>query len=215
VSIIRGRQEPAATERADGAGTGGRPARRSILGGLAALPVLYTVASATPALASSAVASSAARPGSVTTTADGDLVTGQQRRYNAPLLTAGTRLLLPAGVKAIPVVDYYHRPRLAPAASAWPHIKAANGTTVDASVIPDRGAPTRVAIVTGFTAGWYEIAHASGRADRVTWDARKLPFLFVHGEFGGTDEEPFKDRFYTLALQPMSRNPYLRSTTIL
>jgi len=49
----------------------------------------------------------------------------------------------------------------------------------------------------------------------VSWDARKLPYLFVHGEFGGTDEEPFRGRFYTLALQPMSRNPYLRSTTIL
>jgi hypothetical protein len=36
-----------------------------------------------------------------------------------------------------------------------------------------------------------------------------------NGEFGGTDEEPFRDRFYTLALQPMSRNPYTRSTTIL
>jgi hypothetical protein len=46
------------------------------------------------------------------------------------------------------------------------------------------------------------------------WDARKMPYLFVYGEFGGTDEEPFR-RFYTLALQPMSRNPYQRSTTIL
>ena len=208
MSIIRGRQEPAATERADGAG--GTPARRSILGGLAALPVLYTVASATPALASSA-----ARPASVTTAAGGDLVTGQERRYNAPLLTAGTRLVLPAGVKAVPVVDYYHRPYLARAASAWPHLRATDGTTVDASVIPDRGAPTRVAILSGFTEGWYQLAHTSGRADRVSWDARKLPYLFVYGEFGGTDEEPFRGRFYTLALQPMSRNPYLRSTTIL
>jgi hypothetical protein len=189
--------------------TGGTPARRSVLGGLAALPVLYTVASAAPALASSA-----ARPGSVTTAAAGDLVRGQERRYNAPLLTAGTRLLLPAGVKAVPVLDYYHRPRLARAASAWPHIRAADGATVDASVIPDRSAPTRIAIVSGFTEGWYELAHASGRADRVTWDASKLPYLFVYGEFGGTDEEPYRNWFYSLALQPMSRNPYLPSTSI-
>jgi hypothetical protein len=214
VNIIRGRQEPAEAERAEGMG-GSTPARRSILGGLAALPVLYTVASATPALASSAAASSAARPDGVTTAARGDLVTGRERRYNAPLLTAGTRLVLPAGVKAVPVVDYYHRPQLGRAASAWPHLRATDGSTVDASVIPERGAPTRVAILSGFTEGWYQLAHASGRADRVTWDARKLPYLFVHGEFGGTDEEPFKGRFYTLALQPMSRNPYLRSTTIL
>jgi hypothetical protein len=144
-----------------------------------------------------------------------ELVRGVERRYNAPLLTQGTRLVLPAGVKAVPVLDYYRRPRLASAASAWPYMRAADGTTVDASVIPERGAPTRIAILSGFTEGWYELIHANGRADRVTWDARKLPYLFVYGEFGGTDEEPFRDRFYTLALQPMSRNPYLRSTTIL
>ena len=69
-------------------------------------------------------------------------------------------------------------------------------------------------MLSGFTEGWYELAHASGRADRVTWDARKLPYLFVYGEFGGTDEDPFRGRFYTLALQPMSRNPYFRSTSI-
>ena len=138
----------------------------------------------------------------------------QERRYNHPLLTPGTRLLLPAGVKAVPVLDYYHRPRAATAASAWPRLRAADGTAVDASVIPGRGAPTRVAIVSGFTEGWYELAHASGRADRVTWDAGKMPHLFVYGEFGGTDEEPFRSQFYTLALQPMSRNPYHRSTAI-
>jgi hypothetical protein len=187
----------------------GTPGRRSVLGGLAALPVLFGVGSAAPVLAAKA-----ARPGSAPAAA-GDLVRGQERRYNAPLLAAGTRLVLPAGVKAVPVVDYYHRPHLARAASAWPRLRAADGTTVDASVIPGRGAPTRIAIVSGFTEGWYELVHANGRADRVTWDARKLPYLFVHGEFGGTDQEPFRGRFYTLALQPMSRNPYLRGTAIL
>ena len=47
----------------------------------------------------------------------GDLVLGTERRYNAPLLTPGTRLVLPAGLKAVPVLDYYRRPRLGPAAS--------------------------------------------------------------------------------------------------
>ena len=206
MNTIRSKRQHAETKRTDGA-EGGPLSRRGILGGLAALPVVgYGVGSATPALAAAA-----ARPGSVPAVT-GDLVRGAERRYNAPLLTTGTRLLLPAGVKAVPVLDYYHRPQLARAASAWPYIKAANGATVDASVIPDRGAPTRIAIVSGFTAGWYELTHASGRADRVTWDARKLPYLFVYGEFGGTDEEPFRGRFYTLALQPMSRNPYSGTT---
>jgi hypothetical protein len=213
VNVIRGKRQHAQAERADGAG-GGTLSRRGVLGGLAAVPVvLYGAGSATPALAAPALAGTATRPGSVPA-ATGDLVRGAERRYNAPLLTPGTRLVLPAGVKAVPVLDYYHRPHLARAASAWPRLRAADGATVDASVIPGRGAPTRIAIVSGFTEGWYELTHASGRADRVTWDARKLPYLFVYGEFGGTDEEPFRSRFYSLALQPMSRNPYSPSTTI-
>jgi hypothetical protein len=169
---------------------------------------LSGVGPATPALAAAAT-----RPGRVLA-ATGDLVRGAERRYHAPLLTPGTRLLLPAGVTAVPVQDYYHHPRLGPAGSAWPHMTAADGTTVDASVIPGRGAPTRIAILSGFTEGWYELIHANGRADRVMWDAGQLPVLWVHGEFGATKEHPFRDRFYTLALQPMSRNPYPRSTTI-
>ena len=204
MDIIRGKREDPEAGRAGG----GTLARRNVLGGLAALPVLVSVGSAAPALAASAV-----RPGSVPTAA-GHLMRGTERRYNAPLLTPGTRLALPAGVKAVPVLDYYHRPHRAPATSAWPHIKAADGTTVDASVIPEPGAPTRIAIVSGFTEGWYELIHANGRADRVMWNAGQLPVLWVYGEFGGTNQHPYRDRFYTLALQPMSRNPYPRSPAI-
>jgi hypothetical protein len=207
VNISRGKRQHAEAERADGAG-GGTLGRRGVLGGLVALPVLAGVGAATPALAATAV-----RPGSAPTATD-NLVRGAERRYNAPLLTPGTRLVLPAGVETAPVLDYYRRPHLARAASTWPYVRSADGTTVDASVIPERGAPTRVAIASGFTEGWYELIHAIGRADRVTWDARKLPYLFVYGEFGGTNEEPFRSQFYSLALQPMSRNPYLRSISI-
>jgi hypothetical protein len=168
VNTIKGQPEHAEAERADGAG-GGRLGRRNVLGGLAALPVLSRIGSATPPLAAPAT-----RPGSVPKTAD-DLARGEERRYNAPLLAP----------------------------------------TVDASLIPERGAPTRIAILSGFSEGWYELIHASGRADRVTWDAGRLPVLWIHGEFGTTRESPYHDRFYTLALQPMSRNPYPRSTAIL
>jgi hypothetical protein len=208
VNTIGEERQPAEAERAAGAGRG-TLSRRGVLGGLAALPVLSSIGSATPARAATTT-----RPGSVPKTA-GDLVRGAERRYNAPLLTPGTRLLLPADVKAVPVLDYYRHPRVASAASAWPHLRAADGTTVDASVIPERGAPTRIAILSGFTEGWYELIHANGRADRVTWDASKLPVLWVYGEFGATKESPYRDRFYTLALQALSSNPYPRSTSIL
>jgi hypothetical protein len=208
VDIIRGKRQHAEAEPADGAGEG-TLSRRGVLGGLAALPVvLYGAGSATPALAATG-----ARQGSASTAA-GDLARGTERRYNAPLLTPGTRLVLPAGITAVPIQDYYHHPRLASAGSAWPHLTAADGTTVDASVIPERGGPTRVAILSGFTEGWYELLHANGRADRVMWDAGQLPVLWFYGEFGATNESPYRDRFYSLALQPMSRNPYPRSTAI-
>ena len=207
MNIIRGDRKHAEAEPTDGVGSG-TLGRRSVLGGLAAIPVLSSlVGSAAPALAATG-----ARRNSVPAAA-GDLVQGVERRYNAPLLAPGARLSLPAGVKAVPVRDYYRRPQLAPGASAWPYMTAADGTTVDASVIPEPGAPTRIAVLSGFTDGWYELHHANGRADRVTWDARTMPFLWLHGEFGGTSWGQY-DRFYTLALQPMSRNPYSLATPL-
>ena len=201
MNITRGNRKHAEAEPTDGVG-GGTLGRRSVLGGLAAIPVLSGLAGS----AAPASAAAAARRDSVPAAAS-DQVQGVERRYNAPLLAPGTRLVLPAGIKAVPVQDYYHRPRLAPKASVWPHVRAADGTTVDASVIPEPGAPTRIAMLSGFTDGWYELRHANGRADRVTWDASTMPFLWLYGEFGASSKSPY-DRFYSLALQPMSRNPY-------
>ena len=42
----------------------------------------------------------------------------------------------------------------------------------------------------------------------MTWDARRLPFLWVYGEFGATDDAPYHNWFYTLALQRFSRDPF-------
>jgi hypothetical protein len=205
VKNLSGNREQAVAGHANVDG-GGSLGRRSVLGGLAALPVLVGVGTADSARA----AAGALRSGSIPTVADG-LVVGAERRYNAPLLTPGTRLVLPKDIKASSVLDYYHRPRLASRESGWPYVMAANGMRVDASVVPERGAPTRVAVLTGFTDGWYDVIHANGRADHVAWDAGLLPVLWIYGEFGATKEEPFHGRIYSLALQPFSRNPYPRS----
>jgi hypothetical protein len=207
VKNFSGNREQPMAGHADSGG-GGSLGRRSVLGGLAALPVLYRVGTAV----SARDAVRAAPSGSVPTVTD-DLVVGMERRYNAPLLTPGTRLVLPKGIKAVSVLDYYHRPHLASAESAWPYVTAANGMRVDASVIPERAAPTRVAVLTGFTNGWYDVIHANGRADHVAWDAGTLPVLWIYGEFGATNEAPFHNWIYSLALQPLSRNPYALSTS--
>ncbi len=168
-------------------------------------------ASAQTGSGSPALAPTVTRPGSVPKATD-ELVREVERRSNAPLLTPGTRLVLPADIKALPIQDYYSHPQLASAETAWPHMTATDGTTVDASIVPERGAPTRIAMLSGFTEGWYELIHASGRSDRVTWDARELPFLWFYGEFGATNDAPYHNWFYTLALQPFPRNPYSRNT---
>jgi len=69
-------------------------------------------------------------------------------------------------------------------------------------------------VLSGFTDGWYELRHANGRADRVTWDAGAMPFLWLYGEFGATNAWPYRNGFYTFVLQPMSRSPYSPATTI-
>jgi len=115
VNIIRGKRQNAKAERADGVSL----SRRKVLGGLAALPaipVLFRFGSAAPALASAVT-----RPGSVPKAID-ELVRGVERRYNAPLLTPGTRLVLPADINALPAQDYYRHPQLASAETIWPHI---------------------------------------------------------------------------------------------
>jgi hypothetical protein len=221
VNNIRSRHEHVDTGRADGAG-GRTLARRGVLGGIAALPVVYGIGAAAPALAATtaqatgsaqAATSTSTRPGGASNAAAVNLARGVEQRYNAPLLAPGTRLVLPEGIKAVAIEDYYGRPHLASGETSWPRMKAADGTTVDASIVPEPGAPTRVALLSGFRAGsgWYELVLPNkGAARRVTWDAAKFPFLFVFGEYGAADQAPY-NRFYTLALQPYSRNPYSRN----
>lgn len=209
MNIVRDQRQDAQDDHPDGAAV----TRRGVLGRLAvAVPAISVLSGFGPV--SSALAGPASIPAPTrlggTRSGDDHLGRGGERRYNAPLLTPGTHVVLPAGITAIAVKDYYTRPHLASARSAWPRLTASDGTTVNASIVPDHGAPTRVAILSGFAEGWYEVRHASGRADRVTWDAREFPFLWLYGEFGATRDAPFHGRLYTLALEPFSRNPYSR-----
>lgn len=189
--------------------------RRGVLGGLAAIPVLYSlggaVSSAAAATASAAQTTALPTAGNPATKSNG-LIQGKERRYNAPLLTTGTRLVLPAGIKVVPVENFYTRPQLASTTSKWPSLKAADGSVVDASVVPVPGAATRSAILSGFSEGWYELRHANGRAERVTWDAAELPFLWLHGEFGA-GQHPYSE-FFSLSLLPLSQDPFSRSTSL-
>src|SRR5947209_15717157 len=112
-------------------------------GAAAAIPVLYGIESAATALAAPAQGATAARQGAVANATD-ELARGGERRYNAPLLAPGTRLVLPAGIQAVAVKDYYSGPHLASFTSAWPRVTASDGTTVDASIVPEDRKSTRL-----------------------------------------------------------------------
>src|SRR2546429_1784028 len=108
----RGSRKHAEAEPTEGVG-GGTLGRRSVLGGLAAIPVLSgLVGSAIPASAAAA-----AQRGSIPAAA-GDLALGVERRYNAPPLAAGTPPGLPPGRKAGPRPGYLHPPPPPPQTAA-------------------------------------------------------------------------------------------------
>jgi hypothetical protein len=182
--------------------------RRALLAGLAAAPALLAVGAFTSTLSPAsapAVPDLTAAVGPATDT----LVRGGIRRFYPPLLAPGARLVLPAGIQAVTVEGYFeNRPRVSSKASAWPHLPSADGAMADASIIPDRGAGSRMAILSGFTQGWYELVHPNGKTERVEWDARKLPYLWYWGEFGGSSDQLFMNKFYTLGLEAFSRPPF-------
>ncbi|WP_272474807.1 hypothetical protein [Baekduia alba] len=133
---------------------------------------------------------------------------GAVRRFNAPWLTPGARLKLPSGIQAVAVEGWFeNRTRVAPKPLAWPHLPAADGTRVDASVVPKPGAPSLMAVLTGFDRGRYELVHANGKVDRVKWDAERFPYLWYWAEWGAAKHFPFMGSFYHLSLQPLSHNP--------
>ncbi|MGH1555961.1 aromatic prenyltransferase [Streptomyces sp. L7] len=113
-----------------------------------------------------------------------ELVSGQERRYNAPLLTTGTRLVPPAAVEAVPVRDYPSGPHLARRPGRrGRHMTATDGTTVDAiEPSPNPVSPPASRSLSGFTEGLVRAPspQRAGRPREVGMP-RKLPFLGCMG----------------------------------
>lgn len=173
--------------------------RRSILATIVAAPVLASLGTV-----HNFGAGELMRPAAV---AD-QIIRGGSRLFNAPWLAPGAQLRLPEGIKAVPVQGFFeNNPSVGKTAFTWPHVPASGGEIVNASIIPERDAPSRMAILSGFTEGWYEVIHPHGKTDRVEWDARRLPYLWYWGEFGASKDLPFMGRFYTLGLEAFSNPP--------
>lgn len=136
---------------------------------------------------------------------------GQHLAYGAPFLRPGYRIRLPEGVRVLPHPEPINPPDRAVAAGGpypWPLVPAPDGDRVDLSVVPDRGGPSDIVYLTGFSAGWYELADPDSTAGvRVEWDATVLPYLWLWHELGGSRDYPWWGRAYVVGVEPFSSYP--------
>lgn len=137
---------------------------------------------------------------------------GHHITFGPPFLVPGARITLPSGVIVTP-----HPEPIAPGGRRlasvdpfpWPRDPA---NALDLGVIPERGAPSEQAYLSGFRPGdaWYEIARPEdGLGARVAWDASVMPHLWLWQEFGGTVGYPWFGRNYTVGIEPFSSVPNL------
>ncbi|HVL24557.1 MAG TPA: DUF4432 family protein [Thermomicrobiales bacterium] len=138
---------------------------------------------------------------------------GHHITFGPPFLRPGCRIRLPDGVTGLP-----HETSIAPGGRrvanadhfAWPDATGEDGTSVDLSIIPERGTASEIVYISGFADhhGWYEIDDPDTRiGSRVEWDARQMPYLWYWQEFGATTGYPWYGRNYNIGLEPFSSYP--------
>lgn len=138
---------------------------------------------------------------------------GHHLTVGAPFAGPGSRIRLPRGISVIPPATAIHPSGVRLVAPGgphlWPVVPAADGGTVDLSVLPEPGEPSDIVYLTGFDGtGWYEVAGRPGELGlRVEWDATVLPYLWLWQELGATTDYPWWGRAYVVGLEPFSSYP--------
>lgn len=138
---------------------------------------------------------------------------GHHITYGPPYLRPGCRIRLPDGITVLP-----HGEAIAPGGCrvandgpfTWPMATGEDGTAVDLSVVPGRGAPSDIVYLTGFPedGAWYEIVDPdTGLGSRIEWDSARMPYLWYWQEFGATTGYPWYGRNYNIGLEPFSSYP--------
>jgi len=135
---------------------------------------------------------------------------GQHLAFGRPFLDETCRISVPEGLTIHPndAEPQSGSRRLSHTPSAWPLAIGAHGDMIDLSVLPERGAPSDWAYLSGFTDGWYEIDHPGNAVGmRVEWDAATMPYLWYWQEFGAPGGYPWYSRNYNIGLEPFSSVP--------
>lgn len=134
---------------------------------------------------------------------------GHHITFGQPFLRPGCTIRVPDGITVIP----HHEDVAAGGRRVsgtdlfpWP-LDPGNG--IDLSVVPERGSPSDVVYLTGFSEdAWYEIMRAEKDiGSRVEWDASLMPNLWFWQEFGASTGYPWYGRNYNVGLEPFSSFP--------
>lgn len=135
---------------------------------------------------------------------------GQHLGFGAPFLREGCRIVLPDGARVLPHPEAVNPPERRVAGDRehrWPLATAPDGSEVDLSRVPGRGAPSEMLYVTGLDEGRYELLDPSGLGVRVEWDVELMPYLWIWQELGATTGYPWFGECCTLGLEPFSSYP--------
>lgn len=135
---------------------------------------------------------------------------GQHLAFGPPFLREGCRIVLPDGARVLPhpdAIGLAGRRVAGDREHRWPHATAPDGTTVDLSRVPGRGAASEMLYVTDLEAGRYELIDPDGVGLRVEWEAELLPYLWIWQEFGASTGHPWFGERYTVGLEPFSSFP--------
>jgi hypothetical protein len=144
-----------------------------------------------------------------------DVMWGHHVAFGLPFLDHGATIFTSART----LLSHEELPGFAPRRleksqrSSWPHARAADGDTIDMSVVPPHAQASgrEMSYLTDFDGpAWYAIANREQQAGfAMRWDGTLFRFLWLWQEFDYTKGFPWWGRTYTMALEPWTSYPTL------
>lgn len=139
-----------------------------------------------------------------------DFMWGHHPAFGFPFLDGSVRLHLPGS----PKVTYWHcgeytGPLDKDATGTWPYLPGKDGRMVDVSVAyePEDKVLMEYA-VSDLEDGMFELVnHNKKLGARMRWDKHLFPYIWVWGQFCGSDDYPWYGRSYVMGVEPWSSLP--------
>ncbi len=135
---------------------------------------------------------------------------GQHPAFASEFLAGDCRLRVPARRFVSHGTELGPNFRLAPGVSSgWPTVAAADGNTLDLSVIPGpEGRSVDFGYICDLDEGWYALESGKhGFGIGLAWPKEVYPLLWLWQEFRGSMGYPWWGRCYVMAVEPFTTMP--------